>query len=250
MISTSLKNQNNYVPSQISNLHFDLYAQMSTLLNGSLVDDTVALSQQISTFGGLAVTVATNGNRPTYLRNPSRVTNFARTATSPTVMPSLGVVNFINTAAPIANWYDFTMFGVINVNATSHPGGAFMTARDANPSVWLCAGSNLPILTTNTSVLLSDTITTGLHVVTIQQSGSQFGTSFSIRFDNRTTLLTTRQFTGDIQFGVGRYNSSTLYSTLPNNFRRLIGYRRALSTNEIIRVRNYLSQVYGTLAYA
>lgn len=245
MISTSLKNQNNYIPSQIPDLYVDLYAEMSTQQDGSLVN---ANFQGVWAFGGLATTAATNGARPTYLTNPPRVTNNARTAVAGTAMPSLGVVNFLNNAAPFFNQYDFTIFGVINVNATSHPGGAFMTLRDSSNSVWVCAGSNLPVLTNSTSALLSDTITTGLHVVTIQQNG---GANFSFRIDNRTTLsYGQRLFTGDVQFGVGKYNSSTLYSTLPNSFRRLIAYRRALSTDEIIRVRNYLSAVYGTLAYA
>jgi hypothetical protein len=244
MISTSLKNQNNYIPSRIPDLSLDLYAEMSRQLDGSLVN---ANFQGVWAFGGLATTAATNQARPTYRANPPSVINNSRTAVAGTAMPSLGVVNFLNNAAPFHNQYDFTIFGVINVNATSHPGGAFMTLLNSSNSVWVCAGSNLPVLTNSTSALLSDTITTGLHVVTIQQNGA----NFSFRSDNSTTLsYGQRLFLGDVQFGVGRYNSSTLYSTLPNNFRRLIAYRRTLSTDEIIRVRNYLSAVYGTPTYA
>ena len=247
MISTSLKNQNNYIPSQISNLYVDIYAQMSTLLNGSLVDDTVAFSQQISTFGGvLGVTnYSVNNGKPTYIRNPPRVTNYAASSSSAT-MPSLGTLDFFNNASPPANFYDFTIFGVLNVLATSHPGGAFMNT--GNSSIWVCAGSNLPVLTNSTSAILSGTTTTGLHVITIRQNGT---TDFSVRIDNNTILSSTaRYFTGATQLGLGRYNTNIVYSSSPNNFRRLIAYRKALSTDEIIRVRNYLSVVYGTLAYA
>ena len=246
MICTTLKTKNNHVPSQIPNLYVDLYAEMSTQQNGSLNTADSSLTRSVWTFGGLATTAATNGARPTYLTNPPRVTNNSRTAVAGTAMPSLGILNFGVFSRPSANWYDMTIFGVINVNAISHPGGAFMT--QSNYSVWVCAGSNLPVLTDTTSALLSDTTTTGLHVVTIQQNGSA---NFSVRIDNGTTLSRgQRLFFGDVQFGVGRYNSSTLYSTSPNSFRRLIAYRGVLSTDEIIRVRNYLSAVYGTPTYA
>lgn len=245
MISTTLKTQNNYIPSSISNIFLDLYAEMSTQQNGSLCN---ANFQTVYTFGGLATVAYTvNNARPTFLTGPSRVTNSSQQNSSLGIasMPSLGVISFYNSSAPFGNQYDFTIFAVLNVNSTSHPGGAFMT--DGNYSFWLCGGTSQPLLTSASAVLLTDTFTTGLKVVMIQRNGN----NLSIRVNNNTlqTLLQPNTFISNVYLGVGRYNNIS-YATTPTSFRRLIGYRKAISTDEIIKVRNYLNKLYGTLAYA
>jgi hypothetical protein len=244
MISTSLKNQNNHVPSQIPNLYFDAYAQLSTNSVGALCTTN---AEGVYTYGGvLGVTTATNGGRPTYrpLVNPISVLNYSSLGGSSSTVASVGVVAspFIP-AQPYG--YDLTIFGVVNIQNGTFPNGAFFA--DNNNTFWLCGGASQPILTTTTTALITDTVPAGLAVVVIQRSGY----ILSIRINNGTLNSYTQPntFTSNWKFGAGRYNTS-LYYTGGLYFGRMIAYRRALSTDEIISVRNYLSAVYGTLAYA
>jgi hypothetical protein len=262
MISTSLKNQNNHVPSQIPNLYFDAYPELSTNSVGALCTTNAEL---VYVYGGaLGVTTSSTGGRPTYRPNAlgllrSSVLNYVSNGNSNSTVSSLGSISYPllgapNTGPDYTYQNDFTIFAVVAIIngtfPTSNPldavnTGAFLT--DGSNTFWLCGGASQPILTTYSSALITDAVPTGLAVVVIQRS--QYYLSIRI---NNGTLNSYRQpntFSGLWKFGVGRYNTS-LYYTGGLFFGRMIAYRRALSTDEITRVRNYLSAVYGTLAYA
>lgn len=244
MICTTLKAKNSHIPSQIANLYFDIYPQLSTNSVGALCTTN---AEGVYTYGGvLGVTTASNGGRPTYrpLTNPLSVLNYSSLGGSSATVATVGVLSspFIP-AQPYG--YDFTMFGVVNIQNGTFPNGAFF-ADDSN-TFWLCGGASRPILTTTSTALITDTVPAGLAVVVIQRSGYYL----SVRINNGTlnSYLQPNTFTSNWKFGAGRYNTS-LYYTGGLFFGRMIVYRRALSTNEITQVRNYLNKVYGTLAYA
>jgi hypothetical protein len=250
MISTALKNQNNHVPSQIPNLYFDAYPELSTNSVGALC---TANAERVYVYGGgLGVTTAPNGGRPTYRPNAlglrSSVLNFATNGNSNSTVASLGDISNPFIGGTVVNGvpvYDFTIFAVVAIVNGTFPNGAFLT--DGNSTFWLRGGASQPILTTTTTAIITNTVPAGLAVVVIQRN--QY--ILSIRINNGTLNSVTQpsSFVLRWKFGSGRYNSN-LYYTGGLYFGRMIAYRRALSTNEIIRVRNYLSQVYGTLAYA
>lgn len=255
MISTALKNQNNHVPSQIPNLYFDAYPELSTNSVGALC---TANAEGVYVYGGaLGVTTAPNGGRPTYRPNVfglrSSVLNYTSNGGSSATVASLGSISnpFIgapNTGPDFTHASNFTIFAVVaivNGIFASSNSAAFLT--DGNNTFWLCGGASQPIFTNTTTALITGTVPTGLAVVVIQRS--QY--ILSIRINNGTLNSYTQPntFQGLWKFGSGRYNSN-LYYTGGLYFGRTIAYRRTLSTNEIIRVRNYLSRVYGTLAYA
>jgi|694.fasta_scaffold05001_2 hypothetical protein len=254
MISTALKNQNNHVPSQIPNLYFDAYPELSTNSVGALC---TANFEGVYVYGGaLAVTTAPNGGRPTYrlvssfLPIKGVINNQTNGNSNPTVA-SLGDISnpFIgapNTGPNFTHQGNFTIFAVVNIfSSLTFPTAAFFT--DGSNTFWLCGGASQPILTTGTTATITNTVPTGLAVVVIQRN--QY--ILSIRINNGTLNSVTQPntFLSRWKFGSGRYNSN-LYYTGNLIFGRMIAYRRTLSTNEIITVRNYLSQVYGTLAYA
>jgi len=252
MISTSLKNQNNHVPSQIPNLYFDAYPELSTNSVGALC---TANFEGVYVYGGaLGVTTAPNGGRPTYrLANSNipikHVINYYTNGNSNSNVASLGDISNPFIGGTVVNGvpvYDFTIFAVVNIlNFLTFPAAAFLT--DGGNTFWLCGGASQPILTTTTTARITGTVPAGLAVVVIQRN--QY--NLSIRINNGTLNSVTQPntFAFRWKFGSGRYNSN-LYYTGDLLFGRMIAYRRALSTDEIIRVRNYLSKVYGTLAYA
>jgi hypothetical protein len=254
MISTSLKNQNNHVPSQIPNLYFDAYPELSTNSVGALC---TANAEGVYVYGGaLGVTTASNGGRPTYRPNAlglrSSVLNYSSNGGSSSTVSSLGSISnpFIgapNTGPDYTYQYDCTIFAVVGIiDGLTHPRAAFFS--DGNNTFWLCGGASQPIFTDgSSSVFITDTVPAGLAVVVIKRSQYYL----SIRINNGTLNSVTQPNTFSLlwQFGAGRYNTS-LYYTGSLYFGRTIAYRRALSTDEIIRVRNYLSAVYGTSTYA
>lgn len=257
MICTTLKTKNNHVPSQIPNLYFDAYPELSTNSVGALC---TANAEGVYVYGGaLGVTTASNGGRPTYRPNAfglrSSVLNHTVNGNSNAAVAgaSLGSISnpFIgapNTGPDFTHIGNFTIFAVVAIVTGTFPtsnSAAFLT--DENNTFWLCGGASNPILTTTNSALITGTVPTGLAVVVIQRN--QY--SLSIRINNGTLHSYTQPntFYGLWKFGSGRYNSN-LYYTGGLYFGRMIAYRRALSTDEIIRVRNYLSAVYGTPTYA
>ena len=255
MISTSLKNQNNHVPSQITNLYFDAYPELSTNSVGALC---TANAEGVYVYGGaLGVTTAPNGGRPTYRPNAlglrSSVLNFTTNGNSNATVASLGSISnpFIgapNTGPDSTHVYNFTIFAVVGiVTGTFATSNSAAFLHDSQNTFWLCGGASNPILTTASTALITGTVPTGLAVVVIQRNQYYL----SIRINNGTlhSYLQPNTFSQLWKFGSGRYNSN-LYYTGGLYFGRTIAYRRALSTDEIIRVRNYLSAVYGTLAYA
>jgi hypothetical protein len=250
MISTALKNQNNHAPSQIPNLYFDAYPELSTNSVGALC---TANAEGVYVYGGaLGVTTAPNGGRPTYRPNAlglrSSVLNYSSLGGSSATTASLGDISNPFIGGTVVNGvpvYDFTIFAVVAIVNGTFPNGAFLT--DGNNTFWLCGGASQPILTNTTTALITDTVPAGLAVVVIQKSGY----NLSIRINNGTlnNYFQPNTFLSRWKFGSGRYNSN-LYYTGGLYFGRMIAYRRALSTDEITKVRNYLSAVYGTLAYA
>jgi len=250
MICTTLKAKNNHVPSQIPNLYFDAYPELSTNSVGALC---TANAEGVYVYGGaLGVTTAPNGGRPTYRLNVlglrSSVLNYTSNGVSNSTVASLGDISNPFIGGTVVNGvpvYDFTIFAVVAIVNGTFPNGAFFT--DDNNTFWLLGGASQPILTTTTTALITGTVPTGLAVVVIQKSGY----NLSIRINNETlnNYFQPNTFLSRWKFGSGRYNSN-LYYTGGLYFGRMIAYRRALSTDEIIRVRNYLSAVYGTSTYA
>lgn len=247
MICTTLKAKNNHVPSQIPNLYFDVYPQNSTNSVGVLCTTN---AEVVYSYGGIGTTSSTNGARPTYRINVAALIPSVLNPTTNGASPSAdfnGLYNItsLGKVSPFFGFqpygYDFTIFGIVNIVGT-FPICPFM--HGGGTSFWLPVGASQTILTNGNTVVVSGTVAAGKNIVMIRKSGYDI----SIRIGNTAYSAFQVNTLFHWQFGVGYYNSLVYTGGL--YFGRMIAYRRALSTNEIISITNYLSAVYGTPTYA